>query len=125
MDNDVVYNTQYFSYIDPETNLEWAIGTDVMTNWFEAKGWVDSLGGNWRMPFITELETLFKPGVGVRNMPPEIEDRITGWYVWSGESKGKSCARILYFYNGKEYWYDKLTSNPSRAFAVRSIEKYG
>ena len=38
---------------DSNTGLEWKVGPDKNTTWYEAKSWVLSLnldGGGWRMP---------------------------------------------------------------------------
>ena len=87
----------------------------------EALAWVQSLnidGGGWRMPTTDELEGLYKAGTGDRNMTPLL--KTTGWYVWSGETKGSSNARFFNFFDGNRYWYLRDDSYDIRAFAVRS-----
>ena len=110
---------------DTKTGLEWVAGPDKATNWNEAKRYVEILavaGGEWRMPTIEELETLYEPGRGSRNMTPLLE--TTGWYVWSGETKedleGSLLARPLKFHYGGSTWDPRSYSHPFRAFAVRS-----
>jgi Protein of unknown function (DUF1566) len=111
------------SIIDMNTGLEWYVGPDKKTNWNEARSWVNGLsacGGGWRMPGKAELKTLYKKGVGNRNMNPVF--KTTGWFVWASETKGSSSAWRLYFDNGSEGW-DGLSDSYSRyrrAFAVRS-----
>ena len=106
---------------DTRTGLEWMVGPDRDTNWDEARSWVQSLnldGGGWRMPTTDELKTLYKKGTGSRNMTPLLE--TTGWYVWSGETKGSSDAWSFYFYRGDRAWAHRSGSANGRAFAVRS-----
>jgi hypothetical protein len=106
---------------DKNTSLEWFVGPDRDTTWDEAKSWVANLtvgGGGWRMPTRKELETLYQEGAGTRNMTPLLE--TTGWWVWSGETKGSSSAWYFYFYDGNEDWTYRSGSNGSRGFAVRS-----
>jgi len=86
---------------DTRTGLEWVAGPDRDTNWNEARSWVQSLdldGGGWRMPTMDELEGLYKKGAGSRNMTPLLE--TTGWWVWSGETKGSSVAWPFGFRHG-------------------------
>ena len=106
---------------DTKTDLEWKVGPDSDTNWNDARSWVQSLnldGGGWRMPTMDELEDLYKKGKGGRNMTPLL--KTTGWWVWSGETKGSSEARSFYFYGGNRRWYTRGNSYHHRAFAVRS-----
>ena len=106
---------------DTNTGLEWKVGPDRDTDWNEARSWVQSLnldGGGWRMPSMDELEGLYMKGKGERNMTSLL--KTTGWYVWSGETKGSSFARFFYFDLGSRYWPDRDFSDSTRAFAVRS-----
>ena len=103
---------------DTNTGLEWKTGPDKDTDWNEARSWVQSLGGDWRMPTMDELEGLYKKGKGNRNITPLL--RTTGWYVWSGETKGSSNGRNFNFNDGYRYGNDRGNSSNGRAFAVRS-----
>jgi len=106
---------------DRSTGLEWVAGPDRDTNWNEARSWVQSLnldGGGWRMPTMDELEGLYKKGAGDRNMTPLL--KTTGWWVWSGETKGSSDARYFVFNNGNRDWIGRGFSTNGRVFAVRS-----
>jgi len=106
---------------DTSTGLEWKAGPNRNTNWNEARSWVQSLnldGGGWRMPTTDELKTLYKEGVGTRNMTLLL--RTTGWWVWSGETKGSSSVRGFYFYHSGRYWKGRYESRGLRGFAVRS-----
>ncbi len=75
-------------------------------------------GVGWRMPTSDELKTLYKEGVGERNMTPLL--KTTGWYLWSGETKGSASAWLFGFSNGYESWDNRFNSNGRRGFAVRS-----
>ena len=107
---------------DKTTGLEWIAGPDRATNWHEAKNWIESLsvaGGRWQMPTMKELKTLYLEGAGERNMTSLL--KTTGWYVWSGETKGSSCAWTFGFILGSEFWSGRDSSyHMSRGFAVRS-----
>ncbi|MBC8434186.1 MAG: caspase family protein [Desulfobacterales bacterium] len=98
---------------DSRTGLEWKAGPDMDTDWNEARSWVQSLnldGGGWRMPTMDELEGLYKKGVGERNMTPLL--KTTGWWVWSGETKGSSNAGDFGFNGGIQIEGVKSTLDP-------------
>jgi len=103
---------------DTSTGLEWKVGPDRDMNWDEARSWVRSLGEDWRMPTLDELEGLYQKGKGDRNMTPLL--KTTGWWVWSGEERGSSYARFFNFYVGGRGWGGRNGSGNGRAFAVRS-----
>jgi len=106
---------------DTVTGLEWVAGPDRDMDWYEAKSWVENLtidGGGWRMPTRKELRTLYKKGEGTRNMTPLL--KITGWWVWSGETKGSSSIWYFLFGPGFETWRPGDSSRNGCGFAVRS-----
>ena len=107
---------------DKNSGLEWYAGPDKNTSWNDAKRWVESLnvaGGGWRMPTRQELKNLYKKGAGERNMTPLL--KTSGWWVWSGETKGSSSAWNFFFLSGFDYWFNRDFSNYGRrGFAVRS-----
>ena len=111
------------AYYDKNTGLEWLAGPDKDTTWYEAKKWIESLtavaGGGWRMPTREELKTLYKKGAGKRNITPLL--KTTGWWLWSGETKGSASAWGFFFHNGEEGWglRDSYAFG-GRGFAVRS-----
>jgi len=114
-DNGVVY--------DKKTSLEWYAGPDRNTKWSNAKEWVESLnvaGGGWRMPTMKELRTLYKKGERKLNMTPLL--KTTGWWVWSGETKGSSSAWKFGFEYGRKILLRPRNAayDSSRGFAVRS-----
>ncbi len=119
-------------FYDKNTSLEWLAGPDKATNWYDAKKWVESLtavaGGGWRMPTRKELETIYQKGEKYSIKP---FFKTTGWWVWSGETKGSSSAwGFDYSYDpsapftsarGKELWFNREDSpDYVRGFAVRS-----
>jgi len=106
---------------DSNTGLEWVAGPDSDMNWNEARSWVEDLniaGDGWRMPTVDELKGLYKMEAGMWNMTPLL--KTTGWWMWSGETKGSSGARGFDFSRGAEDWYHRYNSNNTRVFAVRS-----
>jgi hypothetical protein len=112
-DNGVVY--------DENTSLEWFVGPDKDMSWDAAKSWVENLpddGGGWRMTTKNELKGLYQRGKGSHNMTPLLE--TTGWWVWSGETKGSDGAWGFSFKFGIPDWLTRSSSNYDRAFAVRS-----
>ena len=107
---------------DTQTGLEWYVGPDKDTNWYEANAWVNGLkvaGGGWRLPSRDELKGLYQQGVGDRNMDPGF--KTSGCWVWSGKVKNVSSAWGFFFYFGSEPWYDRSYADRFRVFAVRSL----
>ncbi|MGD2149065.1 MAG: DUF1566 domain-containing protein [Desulfobacterales bacterium] len=106
---------------DKNTGLEWIVGPDRDTDWYDAKKWVENLkiaDGGWRMPARKELRTLYQRRVGARNMT--ILLKTSGLWVWSGETRGSSLAWGFGFSVGYEYWENRDVSRGARAFAFRS-----
>ena len=68
--------------LDTETTLEWRVGPDYNTSWYNAKRWVDNLGGTWRMPTVEELLELTDAGIENSEWGPFY---VTAYNVWSGE----------------------------------------
>ena len=110
---------------DTKTGLEWKVGPDKDTNWYEARSWVRNLnieGGGWRLPTKNELEGLHNFGAGRLNMTPLL--KTTGRCVWSAveeETKWVSDAWKFCFDTGEGLMYWK--SSGERAFAVRSSDE--
>ena len=105
---------------DKKANLEWYAGPDVYKKWNKAKKWAENLtvaGGGWRMPTRKELKTLYKQGTGERNMTPLL--KTTGWWVWSGETRGLSAWYFRFFFGVERRYYRDYSDN-GRGFAVRS-----
>lgn len=111
------------AYYDRNTGLEWLAGPDEDTTWYDAKRWIESLtavaGGGWRMPTREELKTLYEKDKGTRNMTPLL--KTTGWWLWSGETKGSASAWGFFFHNGEAGWGLRDSYGfGGRGFAVRS-----
>ena len=106
--------------MDTKTGIEWFAGPDRDTTWDEASLWVNNLAvgsGGWCMPTRKEVKTLYQKDVGTRNMTSLL--KTTGWFVWSGETKGSSAAWAFYFGGGDENWFARSYSSYGRGFAVR------
>jgi hypothetical protein len=107
---------------DKKTNLEWYVGPDENTNWYEADKWVKGLdigGGGWRLPTKSDLRSIYRPKTGKRNMPPLL--KTTGWWVWSFSSDGINSQKAYYFRGHSKYeWQAKSSTLNMRTFAVRS-----
>ena len=102
---------------DNETNLQWRVGPDSGTDWYEAEDWVDNLGGDWRMPTVGELTGLWDAGISIVSWE---YFEIRGSSVWSGEVRDSSSACGFNFYYGRENWiYHDDSAFYWRAFAVR------
>jgi len=128
-DREIGSDGHYIAYAngivrDTKTGLDWIAGPDKETDWFEAKQWVENLtvaGGGWRMPTLNELKTLYQKGLGTRNMTPLL--KTIGWWVWSGETKGSSSARLFPFSSGGRSLGNRDSFADNRVFAVRSLLK--
>ena len=107
---------------DENMGLEWYAGPDKDTSFQEAKSWVENLtvdGGGWRMPTKEEIQSLYKKGVGQRNMTPLL--KTTGWFICSGEAKSSSMTFVFNFRDGWiSLWSSVGRSDGLRGFAVRS-----
>lgn len=131
IDNEIGREGGYVAYAngvvrDTETGLEWVAGPDKNTSWMEAKFWVQGLeldGGGWRIPTELELKSLYKNGLGSRNMTPLL--KTTGWWVWSGEEEighgeaTDSFSKPFYFYGDSRWIMDPRANIDGRVFAVR------
>ena len=63
-------------------DLDWIVGPDRDMTWLQAKEWVNSLDGEWRMPEEYELKSLYDSGIVWNEWGP-FEN--SGYAVWSGE----------------------------------------
>ena len=103
--------------IDNKTDLQWRVGPDEPTSHYEAEDWVDNLGGDWRMPTLSELQGLYD--AGIRSYDWGYFEN-SGWWVWSGEVRDSSSAWDFDFHPGYEHCATRDYSSRLRAFAVRS-----
>ena len=107
---------------DPQTGLDWFVGPDKDTTWYEAKKFADNLtvsGGGWRLPSVEELRGIYEKGKGSRNMDPLF--KTSGWWVWAddgGESSSSSAPNFS-FRAGLDYRDTRGDSLYFRGFAVR------
>jgi hypothetical protein len=114
---------QYVAYTNgivknTSTGLEWKVGPNEETGWNKARSWVQSLGGDWRMPMMDELKGLYNKRKGNRNMTPLL--KTTGWNVWSGETNDSGLVWSFFFGEGAGSWNHPKIAIHARAFAVRS-----
>lgn len=106
---------------DTSTGLEWIAWTGRNMNWNNARSWVQGLdleGGGWRMPSLNELEGLYGEGRGTKNITSLL--KITGWHVWSGETKDQTFAWGFYFRSGERYSSRRTDNSKGGVLAVRS-----
>jgi hypothetical protein len=116
-DNGVVYDTK--------SGLEWFAEPDRSTSWEEADRWVvglDKFGGGWRMPILSELDSLCHMGDGVNNITYLLTD--AGYWIWAGKTLNSSSKWIFSFSYGGEGWNGQPPDNDGRALAVRQRTRY-
>ena len=108
---------------DKRTGLQWYMGPESDTNWYQAQSWVQSLsvgGGGWRLPTRSELAGLSAKQSDGSYLEPIFSYKSRIPFVWSGESTDSSSAWDFDFSHGEEYWNSRKSSLGGRAFAVRS-----
>ena len=120
---------------DTRTNLEWFVGPDRNTTWYDAQQWTTGLqacGGGWRMPTLEEIRTLYDPGSTAgtgyytrgQYWPAHMDAIFNGIgggsWVWSDQPTGDGNARSFNMNQGKAVEYSAMdTTFATRAFAVR------
>lgn len=109
---------------DPlERNIEWILGPDRDMNWYEAREWVMALkinGGQWRMPSITELRSLFHQN-GHKTIRIHSSFKTSGWWLWSGKGDGPLAALGLDILRDRVVSGGRALVSGGRIFAVRTI----
>lgn len=117
--------------LDPnDSTLEWHIGPDRDTSWYEAIEWLNNLrlktGEEWKMPTRCDLRGLYDNSVSSNC---KIKPTSSSWlWVWAGEKANDQDLNDLKmawgfdFRCGLEFWGGCSESLRSRAFAVRSIQ---
>jgi len=109
---------------DSKNNIDWFAGPGKDTTWDDARGWIDFLnknkfaGGGWRFPKPSELKSLYKPGLGERNIIPFL--KTTGWLVWSNKPGDVLSYKCFNFGVGKSLYLNRSFSDKLRGFAVRT-----
>lgn len=121
-----------------KSGLEWYVGPDRNMTLPEATAWVAGLeacGGNWRMPTIRELRTIYSPGEsagtgyvsGGKHWPAHLSPRFAaiggGSWVWAADHASSKDSGVSFNFNqGVPATYRSDDTNFStRAFAVRDI----
>ena len=103
---------------DKVTTLQWRVGPDSNTSLLGAKDWVASLGGDWRMPTLSELKGLWDAGISDEAWG-YLEN--SGSFVWSGEAENPPSWWCIFDFNtGDECWGHRSLADACRAFAVRA-----
>jgi TonB family protein len=103
---------------DTTTGLEWRLGPDSDTDWYEADSWVKGLGDTWRMPSLSELQELYNAGITFSNWGP-FEN--SGGWIWSGEVRDSLSAWGFNFDFGNGGWVTSDYGITKRGCAVRSV----
>ena len=93
-------------------------------NWRDARSWVEDLvnhdGGEWRLPAVNELSTLY---LGVASkFPVDLAVPDPGRYVWSGEEPAPYRAMCIEFASGRILPLYKKYAGLAHAMAVRPVE---
>jgi hypothetical protein len=105
---------------DNKTGLEWLTGYGWQMKWNKTKSWIEGLslifGGEWRMPTINELKSLYVEGYGTRNLTPLLT--TTSWEIWSGKATHSDTALAFNFRYGREKSCNRNTTHV-QVFAVR------
>ncbi|MBU1340885.1 MAG: DUF1566 domain-containing protein [Proteobacteria bacterium] len=116
--------------LDPDdSTLEWYIGPDRDTSWYEAIEWLNNLklntGDEWRMPTRRDLKGLYDNSVSSNC---KIKPTSSSWFwVWTGEKKidkDSNHSKMAWGFNfrcGLEFWGGCSESLRSRVFVVRSL----
>ncbi len=113
-----------------DSNLEWHIGPDRDTSWYEAIEWLNNLrvnnGEKWRMPTRCELRGLYDNSVSSNC---KIKPTSSSWlWVWTGENRNdqspnnSKTAWGFDFRSGLVFWGGCAESLRSRVFAVRRVQ---
>ena len=122
---------------DVKENLEWVIGKDIDTSRYNAKKWIEELHesqGQWRMPTLSELKTLWLNGVRADNLKTML--KLTGYVVWSKDNEywmsGSHRNELVHcfdFQKGKtldkrveDWWNGRDGIEGVRVFAVRQMK---
>ncbi len=118
-------DNQYIKYesgiiIDKSTKLEWYMGPDYDTTFFEADRWAERLdidGGGWKLPSKEQLKTLYQKGQGDKNLTRLLD--TSGWWFWGSDKKSLNRAWNFDFKYGEGKYVNVSFSYQYRAFAVR------
>ncbi len=106
-----------------ETNLTWqSADNDGNVDWLSAKNFCSSLRladhENWRLPTVSELESLYAPG-SRESYKIEGEIALTTGYLWSDRKDGSGTALLYDYRRGHSSSFVRGSSNGMRALCVR------
>ena len=104
---------------DSRTDLEWIVGPDRPTTFYEAELWVMAQAKyGLRMPKKEELKQLYTDRVGSFNMDPIF--KTTGYWVWAEPYDSKSAWAFMF--NRGIFGRDSrsIRSHETRVFGVRT-----
>jgi hypothetical protein len=127
--NIIAKDLQYVKYkngivYDKNTGFEWFAGPDYEMGWYRASAWVKGLdvgNGGWRLPTRMELKSLYKKGLGDRNLTSLLD--TPGIWFWSRNAKSKGVYWYYNFKMGNEYYYrTSIAHSNSWILAVRKME---
>lgn len=96
--------------------LEWKVGPDSATDWYQALDWMENLGDPWRMPTVDELKLLYDSGISADQWGPFAN---SGRWVWAEGEADSLFAWHFEFDTGLGAWYYRTFSHGRRVFAVR------
>ncbi len=106
--------------LDSETQLQWMVGPDIDFSWYDARSWIDELGGDWRMPSKYELLDLYNAGVDIYHWGPFNNN---GRYVWAFDIQSNDLSFIFSFIPDYDVYWSRRYSQDTvgiRVFAVYS-----
>jgi len=110
---------------DTKTGLMWATKDNGdLISWPNALSYCQNYNGggytDWRLPTLTELASLYDPGVKNRNgyHIAKIID-TTAATCWASDTRGYEAGRFNFTY-GQVYWLRKSYSGSTRVLPVRS-----
>ncbi len=106
---------------DMVTGLQWIVGPNRDLDWYEARIWVASLGGNWRLPYHYELEELYDANITTLTWGPFDN---TGWLVWSVDFTRRNMSHRFSFSPYDVYQGARGAESGERGFAVLSPPGY-
>ena len=111
---------------DTKTRLQWYVGPNQDTTWYQAAAWVEKLtvaGGGWRLPTLDELAGIYEKNKGSQygQIDAVFWNENTYLRVWSNKTKGSSSAWDFYFTGGFRGWCFRAISHRDRVFATRAL----
>ena len=107
---------------DPTTGLTWLSSDNNRdVDWATAKAFCESYSAsssaNWRLPTLTELESLYDPQ-SQNEYRTRLGISMTGICTWSSQSRAPGLAQYFVFMNGESGQISKATSEHQRAICV-------